>query len=298
MKFASVSKRLATVGVATALVGGAVVGTTATSADAATASTDYTCAVPLLGDQTFPVTVTSAVLDLTSSLPAGMTFPEGLLDTLGGGHAVEMAITAPAQVVQTLAGLGTLTGVSSPDLAMVFGSSQVPVSGLALTGAPTVNPDGSAVFNTAGTNGTFKTPAAGEYDITLPQAFTFVASTTSTDFPSIPIACTSAAPAVLKHMTVTKNSSATTAKAVSAKVKKGKHAVLNTVVKASNVTPTGKLVAMDGSKKVGAGTLTAGKAKLKLATMSVGVHKIVVKYLGDGYAAASKSNVVKIRVVK
>ncbi|MGZ4445463.1 MAG: Ig-like domain repeat protein [Nocardioides sp.] len=300
MNFTVISKRLATVGVASALAAGALVGATATSADAVTASDNYTCTVPLLGAQTFPVTISSAALDLADSLPAGITFGAGALDALSStGHAVDMSMTAPAIVVQTLASLGTLTGVSSPDLAIPFGATAVPVQGLALTGAPVINPDGSAVFNLAGSNGAFSAPAAGDYDITLPAAFTFVASTTSTDFPQIPVQCVSAAPVVLKHMTVTKNSSATTAKAVHAKIKKGTAAVVNSTVTGGFNAPTGKVAIYDGAKKLATKTLSStGKAKFSVAKLAVGVHKLSVRYLGDGFRNASKSAVTKVTVTK
>lgn len=299
MSITHITKRLAITGVVTALAAAGIVGVSTTTTYAATASTDYTCAVPLIGSQTFPVTITSTPLDIAESLPAGITFPAGALDVLSeSGHAIDMSMTAPAIVVATLAGLGTLTGVSSPDLAIPFGPSSVPVEDLALTGAPVVNPDGSALFNLAGSNGAFTAPPAGAYDITLPSAFTFVASTTNPDFPNIPVNCTSAAPPVLKHLEVTKNASTTVAKAP-AKVHKGKVAKLVATVTGGYSTATGKVTFMDGSKKLGTKSLNdAGKAVFKAKGLKVGKHKVTAKYLGDGYRAVSTSKVVKVMVIR
>lgn len=291
MNVLRLSKRLAATGVASALAAGALVAAGATTATAATASTDYTCQVPLIGAQTFPVTLTSLPLDLTDTLPAGVSFPAGALDALSSsGHAMEMTITAPAVVVTTLNNLGTLTGVTSPDLAVPFGASSVPVNNLALAGAPAPNPDGSAVFSLVGTNGAFSAPAAGVYDITLPAAFTFVASTTNATFPQVPVTCASAAPPVLKHMTVTKNASTTVAKPAVTPFHKGKAAKMKVTVSAPNHTPSGKVVIKQGTKTLGSGMLNSlGKVVINMGRkLTVGKHKVVVSYKGDGYTTTSR----------
>ncbi|GAB3773809.1 hypothetical protein FB382_000615 [Nocardioides ginsengisegetis] len=301
MKISAISKRLATVGVATALAAGAMVGATATSASAASASNDYTCTVPLLGAQTFPVTISSTPLDLVSSLPAGLAFPAGALDALSStGHAIDMTMTAPAIVVQTLAGIGTLTGVSAPALAIPLGSSSVPVSGLALTGPPAVQPDGSAIFNLAGSNGAFAVPAAGEYDITMPSAFQFIASTTSTDFPNIPVDCTTAAPATIKHLTVTKNNAAfTSIKPAVTPYKASKAAKLVTKVGAANHVPTGMVIVKEGTKTLGKAALNSlGKAVVNMGKLSPGKHALKVLYKGDSYSTAAPTQKLTVKSVK
>lgn len=81
------------------------------------------------------------------------------------------------------------------------------------------------------------------------------------------------------------------------KVRKGKHAkVPTTVVGQYGNVPTGKVVAKMGSKKVGAGMLnSAGKTVIVMKKMSLGKHKITLKYLGDVMTnTASKNVTVKV----
>ncbi|GCD92301.1 Ig-like domain-containing protein [Nocardioides sp. LS1] len=295
MKISAISKRLATVGVATALAAGAMVGATATSASAVTGANTYTCAVPTAGNVPFPVNVSIPNLDNVNSLPAGFGVAEGLLN-LGADHAIDLAIGVPAALVPTLSGLG-VTGLSSPDMGFGFGSQSVPVSGLTLTGLVPQG-DGSAIINAIGTNGAFTAPEAGTYDVTMPSAFTMVLATTALG--AVPIPCSTAdTPATLKSIEVTKNDSVTTAKPVKATVAKGTQAVVKSAVTGGFNTATGKVVAISGGKKVGTGTLNSlGKAKFKLAKMGVGSHKVLVKYLGDGYRNVSKAKVFTIKVVK
>ncbi len=290
MNVLRISKRMAATGIATALAAGALVGAGSTAATAATASNDYNCTVPGLGSFVFPLTVDVPNLDAVDSLPAGFVVPESLLN-LGGPQAVNLVIGVPATLAPTLAGAG-VTALSSPDFAMGFGNEAVPLAQLAL-GTIDAGDGGTLLMNASGTNGAFSVPEAGTWAITMPAAFTMVP--TVGGIGDLPIACTTDSPATLKSITATKSSTATTAKAPKP-IKRTARAVVKTAVAGQYVVPTGKVVAMEGKKKVGTGTLSGGKANLKLAKLKHGVHTIVVKYVGDGYNASSAAPAFKLKV--
>jgi hypothetical protein len=61
---------------------------------------------------------------------------------------------------------------------------------------------------------------------------------------------------------------------------------------------TGKVVFMDGSKKLGTGTVKNGQAVYAAKGLKVGKHSITAKYAGDGFRTASKSKAALVKVVK
>lgn len=282
-------RRFAAAGAVSALAAGALVAGTATTANAATASTDYSCNTPL-GPQTIPTTFDVPALDAVPAVNAGTPFPAGIMDVLTGGPAVTMTFTLPAAVVPTLMSLG-VTGIDSPDLAMGFGNSSVPATGLTLVGI-TPNPDGSASAVVQGTNGDFAAPAAGPQDVTMPSAFNLAIATSSAAVPVVPVSCSSATPAVMKTITVSKNPSAVVAKAPS-QVKKGTTAKLKAVVPSAGTgypTPTGKVIAKVDGNKIGSQSLNNGTAVFKVSKLSLGKHTFSVNYRGNGYYSGSKAS--------
>ena len=77
-----------------------------------------------------------------------------------------------------------------------------------------------------------------------------------------------------------------------ATIRKGTAAKVVTTLASLNdgtPVPTGKVVAKLGTKTVGTGTLSNGKAVLKLVKLPVGKDKVSVKYAGDGFTAANKA---------
>lgn len=273
MSISHVTKRLAITGVVTALAAGTMVAGTASTANAAPASGIYTCQVPLLGPIDFPVSLDAPGLPTT--VPAGLPVPAGLLP-------VNVVMGAPASVAGLLTTLGVDGGTSS-DFAMLLAGSPVPVSGLNVTSIVPQG-DGSALLNASGSNGAFTTPAPGAYDLTLPSAFTLAPSVAGVPLgATLPCATKDGAdPVSYTTITVVKQTGAISAKAVT-KVKKGKKAKVPTTVAGQygNV-PTGKVVAKMGSKTVGTGNLnSAGKTVITMKKMSLGKHKISLKYLGD-----------------
>ena len=294
MNVSRMTRRIAVSGVATAIAAGALVGASSTAANAAWGTNDYACVVPLVGAQTFSMKVDVPLLDSVPALAAGVPFNEGDLDVFNGGTpVVNLAIGIPATVAPTVDGLG-VTGLDSADLGLGFGPGSVPMKRFAL-GEFTDGDAGSRVMHATATNGAFSTPRAGAYDITMPKAFTMVLHTTNAG--DVPITCSTDTPATIKHFTITKNGSSTVAKAPT-KVTRGTPAKVSTLVSSVfGPVPTGKVVAKLGSKTVGTGTLSAGKAVMKVAKLPVGKDTLKIKYLGDGFTAPSADSLV-IKVVR
>jgi len=281
------ARRLSAAGVATAFAAAGLVGASSTAANAAfEATSTYTCNV--LGTPVdMPLTASVPILPPTAN--AGTTLPANLL-------AVTTTLTIPSGVASQLATAG-VTGGTVSDFGMLIGDQGSAPAPLTVTSL-TPNQDGSVVAAASGKNSVFTLPKAGTYDITLPKAFTFVPSSDAGPLP-FPVSCTTAAPSKLSSVRLDKNASTTTAKAP-AKVRKGTAAKVTTTVASLNdgtKVPTGKVVAKLGSKTVGTGTLSAGKAVLKLAKLPLGKDKVVLKYAGDAYTAASKTTSV-IKVVR
>jgi hypothetical protein len=292
MKFARLTSRIAVGGVAAALATAGLVGVTSTSASAASASTNYTCAVPVLGDRTFPVTVNVPLLPSTA--PAGFPVPAGLL-------SFDSTITIPADVVALLG--DSANGAKSDDFSTAFGA--VSVKAPVAWNTPPTTPPGpgeSATYSGKGSNGAFALPEAGTYSVGMPKTFTLTPTKDGAALP-INVSCTSATPDSLGTITLSKQASTVKGKAPKS-VKVGtvvtvKGKVTNEYVKTGGVAPTGKLVIKDGKKKVGKGKVGKnGKFKIKVKGLKVGKHKLVVLYKGDKFTAKGKSKAIKLTVKK
>ncbi|GAB2444795.1 hypothetical protein GCM10027062_26390 [Nocardioides hungaricus] len=270
MKLRSITLRAAVAGATTALAAGALVAATV-PANAATASTDYTCTSAFFED-TFPMNIDVPLLP--PSAPAGYPIAQGQL-------SFSADLTIPAATAAFLP--ATVDGGQSDDYSVGFGSE-------GSVAAPIVfdervdNEDGSVTFNGAGANEAFSTPAAGTYAVTMPASFTLVPTSGGTALP-FEITCTSDAPGSLGDITLTKQASAATAKAVKA----GKKYKVNVTVTNEYSTPTGKVVAKLGKKSFNA-TLKKGKATITLPKSAKG-KKVTVTYKGDGFTQAAKTTV-------
>ncbi len=100
-------------------------------------------------------------------------------------------------------------------------------------------------------------------------------------------------------VTVKVTKAATKVKAsVAKKIKVGKRATLTVRVTAKGFKPHGgKVVVKRGKKVVGSATVKNGVARVKLAKLKRGKHKLTVTYAGNGVAKGSKTT-VKTTVVK
>ena len=104
-------------------------------------------------------------------------------------------------------------------------------------------------------------------------------------------------------VTVAKNTSATTAKLSSSKVKVGKVASMTVTVKVPGVaSPLGKVSIKEGAKTLVTGTLKAdklGKVTIKLPkTLKKGKHTLVAVYAGTATVTGSKAKAVTLTVTK
>lgn len=282
MKLRSITARAAVAGATTALIAGGLVAATGTAADAADASGDYTCAVPVLGDLTFPLSVSVPV---PPTAPAGYQAPAGLL-------TYTSAVTVPASAASLLGDFG-VNGGTIDDFTMNLGSTVVPAPGTYTAGAP--GEDGSVVMAGNGANDAFSLPKAGSYAVTLPSSFTF--SPTLSGVPldlgggPVTVACTTDAPATIGSVTLTKQVSTTTG-AVK-RIRTG-YKVTATVTNDGYTVPTGKVVAKVGTKSFKQTLNSKGKALFKFRKSFKG-KKAVLVYKGDGYTQGSKSKTFRIR---
>jgi hypothetical protein len=272
------TRRIAVSGVATAIAAGALVGAASTAANAAiVADGTYTCDVAGTPAQ-LPVHVEVPLLP--GSANAGTMIPAGLLQAT-------TTVGIPAETAAVLQSYH-VTGGTIDDFGMLVGTSKAPAP-LTFTSFTPGTEAGSLVTSTLGVNQVFSLPKAGTYDITLPTAFTFMPTTDSGPL-GVPVSCTSAAPAKMASIRIDKNTTTMSAKAPTS-IKKGSAAKVVTTLASNNAgtpVPTGKVVAKLGTKTVGTGTLSNGRAVLKLVKLPVGKDKVSVKYAGDGFTAANK----------
>lgn len=286
---------LATAGVAALAAGTVLVGTT-TSAEAAPATTQYTCQYEALGLGPWAVTVDTEILGLDQipTISAGTDVP-------GGFATITNHFTIPADAHDTLASFN-VEDVSFPDFAGTFGTNPVGVADMAATvSGMTDNGDGTWGFDANGLNAAFEVPAAGTYDLHSPEAFGMVASVPNVGNVAVPCVLTTGTEAgVLGTVDVTKNASTTAATVVKPPVEKGTKGKVKVTVATDNATQgaSGKVVAKKGSKTIGSGTLNdAGKVTITLDKLPVGKNKVTLNYKGDAYTAKS-SKTITVKVVK
>lgn len=285
MNLRRITARAAVAGATTALVAGALVGATGTTANAAETSGDYTCAVPILGDQTFPLSLSVPLLPPTA--PAGFPVTAGLL-------SYTSAITVPTDAANALGSLGVIGG-NIDDFTMTIGNDVISAPGTYTANAP--GDDGSVVMSGTGSNGAFNLPKAGSYNVKMPAAFTFAPVTADGPLDlgagPVTVACATDSPSTLGNVVLTKQASSIAAKAVK------KHRV-TVVVKNEYTKPTGQVVAKVGKKSFKKKLNSAGKAVFAFPKSFKG-KKAAISYKGDGYTSPTnkdkdgKKVVVKIK---
>ena len=281
MNVSRTGRRLAVSGVATAIAAAGLVGASTTAATAA--STDGTYACSALGNALGNFTMNVDVPLMPPTAPAGFPLTEGFL-------GMSSVLTIPAAVAPLL-GQMQVTGGHVDDYAVSMGSKTI-AAPLTVTDL-TPNPDGSVAVAASGLNKAVSLPKAGTYEVKLPKSFTFMPSNAGGDVTPAVVSCVTDAPATLASVTLTKQASSVAVSKVKA-VKHTKHAKVPVTVKNEYTTATGKVVVKEGKKTIGTGKLKSGKVTVALAKLKKGTHKVVVKYLGDGYTQASKSKAVKV----
>jgi hypothetical protein len=291
MKFARLTSRVVAGGATAALAAAGLVGATTTSAHAVSASTDYSCTIPGNPNSTFAVAVNLPVIPATA--PAGFPVPAGLL-------SFTSTISVPNAVGQGL-GMNGVNGAKSDNFTTQFGDIAAPAPVVWSTVTPGATAADPYVFNGKGANGAFALPKAGTYPVAMPKTFTLIPTHDGAALPFTSI-CTSAAPATLASITLSKQASVTKVKGAktlkSGGVESLKIKVSNDYSKTGGVLPTGKVVVKDGSKNVGKGKVVDGKATIKVKNLGVGVHNLIVKYAGDDYNVKSKGKKLEVTVTK
>ena len=272
----SLAARATVAGVTTAMAAGALVGATTVAADAATAVNTYTCSIPSVYSGDFDLTV-------TGELPvpqywAGAAVPAGLL-------SVTAQSTVPADAAGLLGSLG-YTGAKSTDFAFKLGTGKVPVP---LTGSFSTS-GADTVWDAAGSNKAFITPAPGTYDAVMPAKFSM--TTTGGSNPGQTLTCLlksgQTPQAIAQDFKLNRQSSKTVSPSTAA-VRRGRTAVLPVKVTSTSLSGapilSGKVVAKEGGKVLGAGTVKNGKAAVTISKritkkLKLGKHTLVVSYVG------------------
>ncbi|ABL80903.1 MULTISPECIES: hypothetical protein [unclassified Nocardioides] len=264
MNLRTITARAAGAGAVTALIAGGLVAATSTTADAAEVTGSYACTALGSPVGSFPLSVSVPLLP--PSAPAGMT----ITPLLG----VEAHLVVPSVLLQAAG----IDGGTVDDFGMTLGSETI---GAPLTVTDIAdNGDGTSTVNATGINETFTTPRAGTYDVKLPTAFTF--SSTSQGNPSVPVACSTADPATLGTVALSKQASEMTVKAVK------RHRVIVTVTNEYS-TPSGKVVAKVGKKAFSEKLDSNGKTVFTFPKALKG-KKAVFSYKGDGFTAGDSKD--------
>jgi hypothetical protein len=285
MKFTTPARRLLAAGAVSALAAGTLVGATTSSAQAAVVTDTYSCTTQL-GPQEVTIEADIANIESTPDLAAGQAVdPTGLLDAV---LTFTISDTFHGLLLNSL-GVDDLT---VPNYDAVFGNSRVPTADFAASVSEmTQNEDGSWSSTVSTEVLAFEAPRAGEWDVTVPDAFTIIATVSGTEVPSE--CAVDGTPSTLATVVVTKNESTSNATAVNSPVKKGDVAKIKVKVTAPNETPSGKVLLKKGTKTLTKGNLNdKGIVVLKTKALPVGKTKLTTAYKGDGYTKPSKDTVV------
>lgn len=275
--------RLATAGVATALAAGAVVATAPAQAAVKTVTQSYTCSVPGIYSGDFPLTVTGGLP--VDSYAAGAPVGPGLL-------GVEVSTTLPQEAVGLLS-IYDVDGANSEDFGFGVADAFAPVP---ISGAFSKAADGTTTWSATGANEAFTTPGAGQHQILLPEHFALTPTSKGEALP-LDLDCVAAtAPASIGQVALAQQDTEMSAPKKVA-VKKGKRGKVKVSVSQGLGSPAGKVVAKEGKKSLGSGTLKSGTAVVKLAKLKPGKHKVVLSYAGSDSSAASSTKVT-VKVAK
>lgn len=286
------TRRLGAAVAATALSAGALVAVSAPAAQAAPATTIYSCGITGVAGP-YNVTVTTDVPGLPTFVPAGLDVPAGLLN-------VTNKVTIPKAARDLFVGL-SVTKVDLPDMALIVGDESVNAIGLtAATSQFVASADGttySADIN--GQNAAFNAPAQGTNNVTQPEAFTIRATRADGSTADVPCALAAGSiPGVIASVTTAENQSTTTGKSAKKVTPLGKRAKVKVVVEADNEVPSGKVKVMKGKKVLGKGSLNSkGKVTVTLKkALPKGKTVVKVLYSGDDYTESSRDKKVVIKV--
>jgi hypothetical protein len=297
MNLRHLTARTAAVGVTTALAAGAMVGLSSSTANAAsvTVTNNYTCTIAAASMSfDLPIEVTGDI-PLTNFW-AGAPVPKDLLSL------TSVKATIPATIAGALGSPSyQVNAAHSDDFGLKMGANPLPVP-LPST-AFTAGDAGTKVWKVDGAkNAAFLTPDPGAAVVTMPAGLTFVAESATIGNVAVPCVLKAGETAqTITTIQLDKQHSSLSAKAPK-KVKKGKVATVKVTAISTDwggTVPAGKIVAKDGKKVVGKGTLKNGKGSIKLTKkLKVGKHKIKVSYAGTKSLGGSTAKTVVVKVVK
>lgn len=280
MRFTMLSRRVAATGAVTAIAAATLVGVATAPAHAASATGDYACSAPGLGELgTFPMTFDAPILDNFPTIAAGFPVGAGLVET-----SSSMGVPAGVAGLLDMAGV---TGGTIDDFAITIGDTVATAPQTVTEIAP--GEAGAKVVHTTGSNLPFVMPEAGSYDILMPESFTF-APTTAGGPLGIAITCVTEAPASMGTIETTLNESTTDLTGTRATVRRGKAAKVVASVLGNFAVATGDVVAKKGKREIGRGNLEDGMTTFRLDKLKPGVYTIKVKYLGDGFYNPSQTS--------
>lgn len=271
------------------VLAGAGLMASAPAAVAAELTTTYTCTddspfINAAGDYSgtvtvsIPASVESGTNVAARSLGLSVTIPDSTMDAVRATSAEEL-------------------GATSDDVTYRVGATAYPVTGVILP-KTAVPADGPLEIETTATASAFVAPAPGSYAVRVPEAFSLLATAYGTPIgnPTVTITCALAvgAPDTIATVQVTPAvavASTTKGKVKNAPITTTKRAKVVATVRAPGRTPTGKVTAKLGKKKLASGALSGGKVTLKLPKLSKGKKTITLVYAGDAGSKKSKGSV-------
>ncbi|GAA1478556.1 hypothetical protein GCM10009623_30020 [Nocardioides aestuarii] len=292
MKFTTPARRVLAAGAVSALAAGALVTTTATTANAAPGSNVYSCTTSA-GPQNVTVDVDVPLIGAVTQLDAGQPVDPAVLPVT---IEANLTFTISNNFKLLLGSLG-VQEMEVPAYGGDFGNSKIPVEAFAASVTDmTQNEDTTWSVDVTTPVIAFKAPAAGTaVPVQTPKKFGIVAQIGGEP---ADVTCTrSDAADVLTTIDVVKTASTTTGKSAKRSFAKGTNAKVNVTVAGAYKKPSGQVILKKGTKTLDKGKLRKGKAVLSTKALKVGKNKLTVIYKGDGYYTGSK-DAVTVKVTR
>lgn len=269
-----------------ALAATGLVTVTAAPAAAEPAEATYTCTFPLFDE--VDVTLTLDVPELPAELPVGIPVPDGDWD-------VEGVLALPDLITTLLLAAVGISG-ETDEFDLIFGDATVPVDLTSPVGdLPLI---GDIELPLGGGSREFVPTDVGDQLVAPPESFELkIFDELGLGMLDVPCEYWDGDD-VVGTVKVVKQTSTLNGTVLKKPVKVGKKAkVLVSVLNQLNKGASGDVVATLNGKTVGQGTLKKGTAKLKLAGLAVGRHKVKLTYLGSE-TVAKATKTVTVRVVE
>lgn len=259
---------------------------TAVPAAAEPVEATYTCTFPLLDE--VDVTLTLDVPELPEELPVGIPVPDGDWD-------VEGALDIPGLVVTLLLAAADISGTTE-GFGLLFGDATVPVDLASPLGELPLGDD--IALPLSGESRRFVPTELGEQLVALPDEFR-LGILDELGLGLLDVTCEYwDGDDLVGTVTVVKQTSTINGKVLKKPTKVGRKAkILVSVLNQLDKGATGDVVATLDGKQVGRSALKKGTAKLKLAGLAAGKHRVKLTYLGSE-TVSKATKTVTVRVVR